>query len=82
MRKNVGRADAYMRITCGLVVLTCGGVRLARKHDPLAHMMVFAGAMKVAEGVTGFCPMLTAMHKSTLPHCEHAQAISTDEPCV
>lgn len=76
MRKNVGRADAFMRITCGLAMLTCGGVRLARKCDALSHFIVFAGAMKVAEGITRFCPMLGAMHKSTIPHCECEHVIS------
>lgn len=83
MRKNVGRVDAYFRIMMGITLVTFGGARLVRKHDPKSTLMVLCGAGKLAEGLTRFCPMLFALHRSTMLHgegCAHHGHISTGEP--
>jgi hypothetical protein len=62
MKKNVGRTDAYLRITCGLTMLGCGIMDRSR-------LMVSLGAMKVAEGITRWCPLLEVLGKDTLHWC-------------
>lgn len=58
MKKNVGDLDAYIRLTGGLTMF---GVGIVKKSTPA---IVF-GAMKVAEGVTRFCPILYMLGLST-----------------
>lgn len=62
MKKNVGTIDALLRITCGLVGLAWSASRSRRGFPFLFAMM---SAMKVAEGITRYCPMLALFGKST-----------------
>lgn len=67
MQKNVGTIDAIMRITCGLAGLawaTSRMVRYPRRGMPCAVAMLCA--MRVAEGITRFCPILKLMGTNTL----------------
>lgn len=67
MQKNVGTIDAIMRITCGLAGLawaTSRMVRYPRRGMPAAMAMMCA--MRVAEGVTRFCPILKMLGTNTL----------------
>lgn len=67
MKKNVGTFDAMMRITWGLVGLGWGISRMV--HFPQKGFPVFVSmmsAMKVAEGVTRWCPMLEVFGLSTV----------------
>ena len=59
MRQNVGQLDAYIRVTSGLTLLGWG---IGKKSMPA----MVAGSMKVAEGVTRFCPMLYLLGLDTL----------------
>jgi hypothetical protein len=59
MTKNVGELDAYCRIAGGLTLLSMGIICSSKT-------LSFIGSMKVAEGVTRFCPMLYLMGKDTL----------------
>ena len=59
MKKNVGDLDAFIRITGGLSFLGLGIIRRS-------EFMVIAGAMKVAEGITRFCPMLQLLGLNTI----------------
>lgn len=59
MQKNVGNLDAYMRITGGLFMIGTGIMRSSKT-------MIGLGAMKVAEGITRFCPMLYLLNLSTV----------------
>jgi hypothetical protein len=59
MKQNVGTVDALLRISCGLTGMALGTAQMVR--HPRSSMPVFVtamSAMKVAEGVTRFCPML------------------------
>lgn len=60
--RNVGRLDAYLRITLGLATLVWGASRRLGWWGPV---LTLAGAMKVAEGITGYCPMLHALGART-----------------
>ena len=59
MQKNVGNIDAYLRITGGLFMIGTGIMRSSKT-------MIGLGAMKVAEGITRFCPMLYLLNLSTV----------------
>lgn len=63
MRKNVGTFDAYLRITFGLVALGLASSR--RISGSSSTLLTLVGAMKVAEGITRFCPALWALGLST-----------------
>jgi len=55
IQQNIGRVDRYMRLVGGLVALAATG---EVRRNPLARAaLVTFGAMKVAEGVTGWCPL-------------------------
>ena len=58
-QKNIGRLDAYMRISTGIVLTSVGIMR----NKGLLTVM---GSMKIAEGVTRYCPMLDLIGLSTI----------------
>ncbi len=67
MQKNVGTMDAIVRITCGLAGLawaTSRMVKYPRRGLPVGLAMLCA--LRVAEGVTRFCPILHLRGKNTL----------------
>jgi hypothetical protein len=58
MQKNVGDTDAYLRIALGLYIIGSGILKASRT-------MIFFGSLKVAEGITRFCPLLYLLNLST-----------------
>ncbi|WP_044641096.1 YgaP family membrane protein [Risungbinella massiliensis] len=66
MQKNVGTMDAIMRITCGLYGLVWSATRMANRPKSRSYcLMAILSAMKVAEGITRYCPMLAMLGKNT-----------------
>jgi hypothetical protein len=65
LAKNIGTFDALGRITCGLVGLAWCASK-SRRYFP--YLIATISAMKVAEGITRYCPMLALVHKSTSDH--------------
>ncbi|MGD8191807.1 YgaP family membrane protein [Brevibacillus ginsengisoli] len=65
MQKNVGTIDASIRITLGLLGLAYGIGKMSRRPHRTPWLLMTMSAMKVAEGVTGFCPMLYGMGVET-----------------
>ena len=59
MKKNVGDLDAYMRLTAGFTLFGYGIMRKSK-------WSIFAGSMKIAEGITRWCPMLALSGQSTI----------------
>ncbi|MDD3840957.1 MAG: DUF2892 domain-containing protein [Clostridia bacterium] len=59
IQKNVGILDSYIRIASGLMMLGYG-------ISKSSSIMTGFGAIKVAEGVTKFCPMLYVLGLSTV----------------
>lgn len=59
MKKNIGTLDSWLRITGGLYMLGTGII----EKDKL---MLTIGSMKVAEGITRFCPILYSLGLSTI----------------
>ncbi len=66
MRKNVGTVDATIRIALGLLGLAYGIGRMSRKPHRTPWLLMSMSAMKVAEGITRFCPMLYALGSNTV----------------
>ncbi|NGQ97020.1 DUF2892 domain-containing protein [Brevibacillus sp. SYP-B805] len=66
MRKNVGTIDATVRITLGFLGLAYGIGRMSRRPYRAPWLLMALSAMKIAEGMTRFCPMLYAMRANTL----------------
>ncbi|MCT8136636.1 DUF2892 domain-containing protein [Anaerobacillus sp. CMMVII] len=56
---NIGLLNSFIRLTCGFTMLAWGTSKLVKRpystSTPL--MVIMAGAMKVAEGITRFCPL-------------------------
>lgn len=78
MKKNVGDTDAYLRLTCGLTMLGVGVMDRSK-------LMVAFGAMKVAEGITRYCPLLHVLGMNTNckeqeldPEMVHPDALFTE----
>ncbi len=64
MNKNVGTLDALMRITCGLTGLVWSISRMCKRpHAYFPLLVAMISAMKVAEGVTRFCPLRALLKK-------------------
>jgi hypothetical protein len=75
MVKNIGGLDAYCRIAGGLTLLSIGIMSSSKT-------LSFLGSMKVAEGITRFCPILYLLDKNTLEWDEklerHVEIISNN----
>ncbi|GAF65554.1 hypothetical protein BTS2_2452 [Bacillus sp. TS-2] len=72
MKQNVGIVDALIRITIGLVILTWSVSKGCSKHSkgfPLLSSLI--GAMKVAEGITKFCPIIYIAEKRSIQTHTH-----------
>nr|WP_236871204.1 DUF2892 domain-containing protein [Brevibacillus laterosporus] len=67
MKKNVGTVDAFIRITVGLVGFGCAISKMStyRYGRKPYGLLLLLSAMRVAEGITRFCPILFAFGIST-----------------
>ncbi|OEF99470.1 hypothetical protein BHF71_08895 [Vulcanibacillus modesticaldus] len=67
MKKNVGTVDALLRITWGLFGLAWGISRMTRyPHRGLPVIVTIIASLKVAEGITRWCPMLDILGITTI----------------
>lgn len=67
MKKNVGTIDALFRLTVGFFGLAWGiskMVKSPRREMPI--LVTFLSAMKIAEGMTRFCPGLALFKVNTV----------------
>ncbi|MCL6631716.1 MAG: DUF2892 domain-containing protein [Alicyclobacillus herbarius] len=55
MKSNISTADRYLRLVAGLMAY--GGASKMRKGGLGKGLLMAFGAMKVAEGITGWCPL-------------------------
>jgi hypothetical protein len=66
MKKNVGTVDAIGRITFGLTGLAWATAKMVRHpYRTMPMICALLSAMKVAEGITRYCPMLDYLGVST-----------------
>ncbi|WP_429717350.1 YgaP family membrane protein [Bacillus rhizoplanae] len=60
-KQNIGTMNAFIRITIGLVLLSCNTAKLARRPWCIwSKIMLWVGAMRIAEGIVRFCPIVAA----------------------
>lgn len=58
MKQNIGTVNALVRITGGLTLLAWTTAKMAwEKPSGKQVFLSMVGAMKVAEGMTRYCPM-------------------------
>lgn len=57
-KKNVGDIDATLRLSGGFTLLGTGIIKKST-------LMIVAGSMMIAEGITRFCPILYLLGLST-----------------
>ncbi|CAM4305903.1 MarR family transcriptional regulator [Bacillus manliponensis] len=59
MKQNIGTVNALIRITIGFVLFGCSTAKLVRKPwCTWSQIMLWIGAMKIAEGIIRFCPIV------------------------
>ncbi|MCM3762047.1 DUF2892 domain-containing protein [Alkalihalobacillus oceani] len=71
MKPNIGRVDALCRITAGFTLLAWSTAKLGRNPSHALPLLgAVMGGMKVAEGITRFCPLvyLAEQRSSSFPH--------------
>lgn len=64
MKVNIGIGNALIRITCGLTLLAWATAKMVKRPWRDSYLMVaMLAAMKVAEGITRFCPLTAIFEK-------------------
>lgn len=64
MKVNIGIGNALIRITCGLTLLAWSTSNMVKRPWRDSSLIVaILGAMKVAEGITRFCPLTALLEK-------------------
>lgn len=59
VKKNIGTVNALVRITIGLTVLAWSTAKYSKMPWRDSYLvMAVLGAMKVAEGIVSFCPVV------------------------
>ncbi|QQE80685.1 DUF2892 domain-containing protein [Alicyclobacillus sp. SO9] len=55
-KPNIGTLDRYLRLSAGLIMFGSG---IAGRRSPLSRSLLTGlGAAKIAEGITGWCPLV------------------------
>ncbi|MBM7094923.1 MULTISPECIES: YgaP family membrane protein [Alteribacter] len=73
MRPNIGIVNAMIRLTLGFTLLAWATAKMGRRcHKGTPLFVAIIGAMKVAEGITKFCPVTYAVE-------EQAEKMSEDD---
>ena len=65
LEPNISDENAFLRIMCGVTCTSLGTARLARV--PMCKMgllLTIFGAMKIAEGIYEYCPIVAMTQKS------------------
>ena len=60
--KNISKQNGFIRTMSGIILVSFGTARIARKPDCLlGKAMIIGGAMKVAEGYYQYCPVVAML---------------------
>jgi len=64
MKVNIGIGNALIRITCGLTLLAWATAKMVKRPWRDSYVVIaMLAAMKVAEGITRFCPLTAIFEK-------------------
>ncbi|ACV58288.1 YgaP family membrane protein [Alicyclobacillus acidocaldarius] len=73
MQRNIHPADRYLRLAAGVASLS--SAVYGRRQSALTRALLAGfGAMKIAEAITGFCPMKASMERMAKPSGDPAEA--------
>lgn len=76
IQKNVDTLDALLRITMGLTGVAWGTAEMIkRRNRTMPLLMTMCSAMKVAEGITRYCPVLDLMGKNSKGLMENSRTL-------
>ncbi|MDQ0208448.1 YgaP family membrane protein [Alkalicoccobacillus murimartini] len=76
MKPNLSRIQSLCRITCGLSVLAFASSKMQRKSSLIGIIGIIIGAMKVAEGITRFCPLIYMTDKKKQEHKQDGRVMN------
>ncbi|MCZ0755940.1 YgaP family membrane protein [Anoxybacillus sp. J5B_2022] len=77
MKVNIGIGNALIRITCGLTLLAWATAKMVKRPWRDSYLMVaMLAAMKVAEGITRFCPLTAIFEKYQQAEEKQEEAIA------
>ena len=59
LEPNISDENGFLRLICGVTSTSIGVARLARVSNcRIGHMLILLGAMKIAEGIYQYCPIV------------------------
>ncbi len=62
LEENISEQNSFIRLICGISMTSFATARLSRVPGcKMGQMMVILGAMKVAEGIYQYCPVVAMM---------------------
>jgi len=77
MKVNIGIGNALIRITCGLTLLAWATAKMVKRPWRDSYLMVaMLATMKVAEGITRFCPLTAIFEKYQQAEEKQEEAIA------
>lgn len=83
VKPNIGLLNSFVRLICGFTMLGWGTAKLVKRpYSNIPFFVVMMGAMKIAEGITRFCPVTYIAQEKIeqLTHNEHANDQADEEP--
>ncbi|PYZ96561.1 hypothetical protein CR205_12680 [Alteribacter lacisalsi] len=74
IRPNIGLINALIRIAAGFTILAWATARLTRKpKEGMPLFVAIIGSLKIAEGITRFCPVTYAVEEGMENMDDHRQ---------
>lgn len=71
IKPNIGTLDRYLRLSAGLIIFSSG---ITGRRSPLSRsVLTVLGAAKIAEGITGWCPLVALTTGSTVSSDQSAK---------
>ena len=59
LEPNISDENGFMRLICGVTSTSIGVARISRVPTcKIGHMLILLGAMKIAEGIYQYCPIV------------------------
>lgn len=77
MEKNLNLNQALCRLAAGLAILTFAGAKRSSKpHSIFSIILVCCGALKTAEGILRYCPLMAMRRRTLHTHKQPADTIN------
>ncbi|WP_054710400.1 DUF2892 domain-containing protein [Bacillus sp. JCM 19041] len=77
MKENLSTNQALCRLAAGLAILTFAGAKLSRQPNSIFSLaMVCCGALKTAEGILRYCPLISIRKRKLHTHQQPADTIN------